>query len=95
MNASLEIIQRIGQKLQLLVKQRDGLQRDKERLQDELGKKQEQIAQLKDQLSQMEEQLSIMKSATIQMDDKSKKEFEKRINGYIKDIDKVIGHLQT
>jgi hypothetical protein len=29
------------------------------------------------------------------MDDKSKKEFEKRINGFIKDIDKVISHLQA
>jgi hypothetical protein len=36
-----------------------------------------------------------MKSASLQMDEKSKKEFEKRINGYIKDIDKVIGHLQN
>lgn len=95
MNESIETIQRIGQKLHQLIKQRDALQRDKERLQQELGQKQQQVDGLTEKLSHLEDQVSILKSATMQMDDKSKKEFEKRINGFIKDIDKVVAHLEA
>jgi chromosome segregation ATPase len=95
MNTSLETIQRIGQKLHLLIKQRDSLQRDKERLLQELGHKQEQVDGLTEKVTFLEDQVSILKTATMQMDDKSKKEFEKRINGFIKDIDKVIAHIEA
>lgn len=94
MNQHLETIQRIGQKLHLLVKQRDGLLRDKEKLQQELGQEKEEKKALIEKMNLLEEQVAILKTATDHMDDKEKKQFEKRINAYIKDIDKVIAHLQ-
>ena len=95
MNESIETIQRIGQKLQVLIRQRDSLQREKERLQHDLGLKQKQVDELTEKASLLEDQVVALKAATAQMDEKSKKELEKRINGFIKDIDKVIGHLQV
>ena len=95
MNESIETIQRIGQKLHHLIRQRDGLLRDRERLQQELGQKQQQAEALAEKVMLLEDQVSIRKNATMNMDDMSKKEFEKRINGFIKDIDKVISHLQA
>jgi DNA repair exonuclease SbcCD ATPase subunit len=95
MNTSIEIIQRIGQKLQLLIRQRDGLLRDKERQQQELLAKQHQIDALNEKVNTLEDHLAILKNASMQMNDKDKKDFEKRINGFIKDIDKVVAHLQA
>jgi nucleosome binding factor SPN SPT16 subunit len=94
MNQNLETIQRIGQKLHQLVKQRDGLLRDKEKLQQELAQEKEDKKALAEKLNLLEEQVAILKSASEHMDEKEKKQFEKRINAYIKDIDKVIAHLQ-
>ncbi len=95
MNASIETIQRIGHKLQHLIRQRDGLLKDKERLQQELLQKQQQLDAAAEKVNLLEDQVSILKSATLNMDEKSKRDFDKRINGFIKDIDKVIAHLQA
>jgi chromosome segregation ATPase len=95
MNESLEIIQRIGQKAQQLTRQRDALQREKEKLQQELNQRLEQQAELKEKLTYLEDQVAILKAATMQLDEKGKKDFEKRIGGFIRDIDKVIAHLQA
>ena len=95
MNASVETIQRINQKLQHLVKQRDGLQRENERLHQDVGHKQEQLSGLKEKVAFLEDQVAILKAAAMQLDDKGRKDFEKRINGFIRDIDKVIAHIQS
>ncbi len=95
MNESIQTIQRIGQKLQVLIRQRDGLLRDKERLQQELAAKQKHVDELTEKAALLEDQVVALKAATAQMDEKGQKEFEKKINGFIKDIDKVIAHLQV
>ncbi|MCU0403672.1 MAG: hypothetical protein MUE99_03920 [Chitinophagaceae bacterium] len=95
MNESIETIQRIGQKIQVLIRQRDSLQREKDRLLQDLGSKQKQVDDLTQKVSLLEDQVVALKAATAQMDEKGKKEFEKRINGFIRDIDKVIAHLQA
>ncbi len=94
MNQSIEAIYRIGQKLQNIIRHRDGLQKEKEKLQQELALKQKQVDNLTVKVSILEDQVVALKAATARMDESGKKEFEKRINGFIKDIDKVIGHLQ-
>ncbi|MCU0387563.1 MAG: hypothetical protein MUE71_03045 [Chitinophagaceae bacterium] len=95
MNESIETIQRIGQKIQVLIRQRDSLQREKDRLLQDLSSKQKQVDDLTQKVSLLEDQVVALKAATAQMDEKGKKEFEKRINGFIRDIDKVIAHLQA
>jgi chromosome segregation ATPase len=95
MNQNIESIQRIGQKLHHLVKQRDALLREKEKLQQELVHLKKENEHQTKQLHALEEQVAILKSASTHMTDKEKKEFEKRINGYIKELDKVIAHMQA
>ena len=41
----------------------------------------------------MEQKVSVLKAAAGDMNDKDKKDFDKRINQYIKEIDKCIGLL--
>ena len=95
MNASIETIQRIGSKLQVLITQRDSLLRENERLQQDLNHKQQMLETVSQKATLLEDQVYALKAATAQLDEKGKKECEKKINGFVKDIDKVIAHLQA
>lgn len=86
-------IQQIGQKVQQLVKKYERLQREHEYLKLENQAQLEQIETLETTVTSLEDQLAILKSATTQMDEGERKDFEKRINHFVRDIDKVIGHL--
>lgn len=88
-------IQRIGQKLQLLLKQQEQLLRENERLKTQLELRDAELKETRDAAASLEEQVAILKTAAGNMDERSKKDFEKRINQYLKDIDKVIAHLNT
>lgn len=94
MNQSVATIERIGQKMQLLIKHQETLVRDNEKLQRELEQRDKLLQTLQDKMQHLEDQVAVLQAATIDRDDLSKKAFEKRINQYIKDIDKVIAHLQ-
>ena len=86
-------IKRINDKLQLLLKNYQLLQKDNQRqsiLIAELTKAKEKGNQ---QVTALQEQVSILKAATGQMNDTDKRAFEKHINQYIKEIDKCIGIL--
>lgn len=86
-------IVRIANKLKLLLKHQDQLRRDNERLRASLSAKEQELSTVKENMAQMEEKLSVMRAAAGKMEDKPRQEFEKKINQYIKDIDKVIVHL--
>lgn len=86
-------IKRINDKLQLLLRDYQQLQKDNQRqtiLIEELTKTKEKNSQ---QIKTLQEQVGILKAATGQMNDADKKAFEKHINQYIKEIDKCIGIL--
>lgn len=86
-------IKRINDKLQLLLKNYQQLQKDNQRqslLIEELTKTKDKNGQ---QIKALQEQVNILKAATGQMNDADKKAFEKHINQYIKEIDKCIGIL--
>jgi len=86
-------IKRINDKLQLLLKNYQQLQKDNQRqslLIEELTKTKEKGDQ---QIKALQEQVSILKAAAGQMNEADKKAFEKHINQYIKEIDKCIGIL--
>jgi predicted nucleic acid-binding Zn-ribbon protein len=81
----------INEKLQQLLKQQNRLKKENERLRTELEecKGQEMTYQQKlDELSQQ-----ILKLAGGDMNEKDKREFERKINQYIKEIDKCIAFL--
>ena len=86
-------IKRINDKLQLLLKNYQQLQKDNERqgrLIDTLQQAKEKDMQ---QINELQEKVSILKAASGQMNEADKKEFEKNINKYIREIDKCIGIL--
>ena len=86
-------IKRINDKLQQLLKNYQQLQKDNERqgrLIDTLQQGKEKDMQ---QISDLQEKVSILKAAAGQMNDADKKEFEKNINRYVREIDKCIGLL--
>ena len=86
-------IKRINDKLQQLLKHYQQLQKDNLRqsvLIEELKKSRESDTR---QIASLQEQVSILKAAAGKMNEEDKKEFEKNINRYIKDIDKCIGLL--
>ena len=86
-------IKRINDKLQLLLKNYQLLQKDNERqskLIAVLERSKENNAQ---QLSTLQEQVNILKAAGGQMNEADKKAFEKNISLYIRDIDNCIDLL--
>jgi DNA repair exonuclease SbcCD ATPase subunit len=86
-------IKRVNDKLSKLLKQYQQLQKDNER-QSRLIKELEQIKDRHTQtIAELQEQAGILKASTGQMNAADKKNFEKHINQYIKEIDKCIGLL--
>ncbi len=88
-----EQFKRINDKLQRLVKQYQALQKDNERLNQSLKNHIDNNAQQQQQIEALTQQVLILKSAAGQMEEADKKAFEKRINRYIKSIDKYITYL--
>lgn len=86
-------IKRVNDKLQQLLKEYQQLLKDNQRqsvLIEELKKAKESGTR---QIETLKEQVGILKAATGKMNDADKKEFEKNINRYLRDIDKCIGIL--
>ena len=93
MNDLEQHIKRINDKLQHLLKNYQLLQKENERqarLIDTLQQSKEKDMQ---QINELQEKVSILKAASGQMNEADKKEFEKNISKYIRDIDKCIGML--
>ena len=83
----------INDKLQLLLKQYNRLQKENERLKDELAHARRTEIKNRDQMEEFQQQVSILKVTSGDMSDRDKKDFEKKINQYIKEIDKCIAFL--
>lgn len=83
----------LNEKLQLLLKQYHRVQKENEKLKEELQLAQDQaeFAQLK--MEELEQQVTILKITTGELSEKDKREFEKKINQYLKEIDKCIAFL--
>ena len=89
------VIQRILQKLQQLLKAQEQLQKENARLKATLQQKEDEINAFSEKIILLEQQNSIMKSSGGQMTESEKKAFEKKINQYIRDIDKAIAQLSS
>jgi uncharacterized coiled-coil DUF342 family protein len=83
----------INDKLQQLLKQQGRLKKENERLRTELDvcKEKEDVYQQK--IDELAQQIGILKLGAGDMNEKDKKEFEKKINQYIREIDKCIAFL--
>jgi hypothetical protein len=69
------------------------LQKDNERLREELDLSRQKELASHQKMEAMEQQISILKLASGEMNDQDKRELEKKINQYIKEIDRCISFL--
>ncbi len=83
----------INDKLQLLLRALGRLQKENERLKSDLEQAKQKELTAKQNIEELQQQSSILKLASGEMNDKDKKNFEKKINQYIKEIDKCIAFL--
>jgi chromosome segregation ATPase len=93
MNPLEEQIKRISEKLQQLLKQHQLLQKENDKLHKELGDIKKLYGEKARQIDELDQKVAVLKTATNNMSDADKKELEKRLNGYIKEIDRCIEML--
>ncbi len=86
-------LKRIQDKLQQLLKNHTALQKENGRLKDELDKTKLQTVQYQKNIDDLKQQVNVLKLGAVEMNDTDKKEFEKKINSYIKEIDRCIALL--
>jgi cell division septum initiation protein DivIVA len=83
-------IKRIQEKLQQLIKQHHELQKENSQLKKELERSAKQSSNHQQTIDALRQQVEVLKISSGNWDEQDKKEFEKRINHYIKEIDKCI-----
>jgi endonuclease/exonuclease/phosphatase (EEP) superfamily protein YafD len=86
-------IVRIANKLKLLLKQQEQLRKENERLKAAIVAKDQDLVLLKETVAQLEEKTAVLHASAGKMEGREKQDLEKKISQYIKDIDKVIAHL--
>lgn len=93
MNQGVQHLKRIQDKLQLLLKQFAALKKENARLKEELDKTQHEAGLQQKHIEELKQQVNIMKISAGEMSGTDKKEFEKRITAYLKEIDRCIALL--
>lgn len=88
-----EQFNRLHYKLQVLIKQLSGLQKENEQLKKELLSAKNSEAAAHQRVAEMQQQITILRVASGDMAEQDKKDFERRINSYLKEIDKCITFL--
>lgn len=83
----------INDKLQQLLKQLSRYKKENEQLRSELENQNKETASSKNKVAELQQQIAILKLAAGDMNDKDKKDFERKINQYVKEIDKCISYL--
>ena len=83
----------IHEKIQLLLKQMGRLQKENEKLREQLRFAEEKEKTALQHADELKQQVSILKFAAGDMTGEDKKAFEKKINQYIREIDKCIAYL--
>ena len=93
MTAIDQHIQSLQQKMQLLVKKHQQLEKENKKLKDELSSLKEKQFDKKQASEVLEMQNAILKASQQQLGDKEKKELEKKLNLFVKEIDRCIALL--
>ena len=92
-NTTEEHLKRIQDKVQQLLKQHIILQKENQSLKVELDNIKKEASQFRENSETLKQQVEILKYSNGDMSDEDKKQFEKRINSYIKEIDRCITML--
>ncbi len=93
MNAIDQQFNTLNEKLQLLLKQLGQLQRENAQLRADVDEARQAEAAAIAQVTELQQKNTVLKFAAFEMTDKDKKEFERTINRYIRQIDKTIAYL--
>lgn len=94
MALSEEQAKRILEKLQQMLKVNASLRREKELLENEISQYKNKLVQAQEAIGRLEQQVELLKFTGTPMTDEEKKQFERRINTYLKEIDKCIAYLE-
>jgi hypothetical protein len=86
-------LKRIEEKVKLLIKQFQALQDENAKMKQLLSDASQKEAAMVSSIGKLQQQVVILKSATNQMEGNDKKELEKRLNHYLKEIDRCINML--
>lgn len=81
------------EKMQQLLQRHNRLQRENEKLKEDLEQSKKREAITQDKVEELQQQVSVLKLAAGEMSEKDKKTFERKLNQYIKEIDKAIAYL--
>jgi chromosome segregation ATPase len=90
-----EHINSINTKLQLLLKKHAALQKENANLTKEIEAVRKNEKDFLEKINSFEIQTGILKASAGKMNDTEKHDFEKRINQYIKDLDKCMAMLNN
>jgi hypothetical protein len=90
MSINEEQLKRIQDKLQLLLKNHALIQKENQKLKEELAEAKEQVIYQKKNMEELKQQVTVLKLGSGEMNESDKKEFEKRINTYLREIDRCI-----
>lgn len=83
-------LRRIQDKVQQLVKQHSVLQKENQSLREELALVKKEASEVRESSTTLKQQVEILKYSSGEMSEDDKKQFERRINGYLKEIDRCI-----
>ncbi len=93
MAEDLSILKRIQEKLQRLIKEQQLVQAENDRLKQSLQAAQLQLENQKTELETWKQKAQVSQYVSGGMNDMEKKQFEKQINAYLKEIDRCIALL--
>ena len=90
---TIDHINIIHTKLQLLLKQYDHLLKENRRQQEDMARLQKEQLLAKEKLEEYKQQNLVLKASVTSMSEKDKKELEQKISQYVKNIDQCISLL--
>ena len=90
---SSEQLKRITGKLQDLLRRYDHLKKENERLRGELMPAKQREVGLLEQINNLEQKIMVLKAGNGKLDEADRKELDKRLHTYLKEIDKCISML--
>lgn len=88
-----EQLKRVNEKVQQLLKKHQAIQKENEKLKQEIQQANSRYQALIEQSEKLEQQTEILKLSKGEMNETEKKAFEKRLNQYVKEIDRCIALL--
>ena len=93
MTVAEQQLKRIQDKVHGLLKQHNALRKENALLKEELVGVREQLSLQQQHIDLLRQQSDVLKLNAAELNEPDKKELEKRINGYIKEIDRCIEML--